>query len=89
MGFHGVDGRYKVGDGPVCLVGEGQCGGQRVIEVEDDRGWKRFWVRDKNFFEGKAQEGGWIRKTDRDLRFLESGFMRHGGTKTENGAGSE
>jgi hypothetical protein len=62
---------------------------QRVIEVEDDRGWNRFWVRDKNFFGGKAHEGGSIRGTDWDLRFLEIGFMRYGGTKAENGAGSE
>ena len=39
----------------MCLVGEEQCGWQRVIEVADDRGWKRFWVRDKNFFREKAQ----------------------------------
>ena len=43
----------------------------------------------KTFFGGKAYEGGSTRKTDRDLRFLEIGFMRHGGTKEENGAGSE
>ena len=41
------------------------------------------------FFGGKAHEGGSSQKRDRDLRFLEIGFMRHGGTKGENGAGSE
>ena len=86
---NGVDGRHEVGDGPVCLVGEEQYGLQRVMEVQDERGGNRFWVRDKNFFRGKAHEGGSSRKTDRDLRFLEIGFMRHGGTKAENGAGSE
>jgi hypothetical protein len=43
----------------------------------------------RTFFGGKAHEGGSVRKRDRDLRFLEIGFMRHGGTKAENGAGSE
>ena len=73
----------------MCLVGEEQCGWQGVIEVEDDLGWKRFWVRDKNFFREKAQESGSSRERDRGLRVLEVGFMRHGGTKEENGAGSE
>jgi hypothetical protein len=54
--FNGVDGRHEVGDGPVCLVGEEQCGWQRVIEVEDDRSWNRFWVRDKSFFRGQGTD---------------------------------
>jgi hypothetical protein len=70
MGWH------EVGDGAVFLVGEERCGWQWVIEVEDDRGWNRFWVKDKNFFGGKADEGGSSRKTDRGLRFWEIGFMR-------------
>jgi len=41
----------------VCLVGEEQCGWQRMIEVEDDRGWNRFWVRDKDFFRGQGVRG--------------------------------
>jgi hypothetical protein len=62
---------------------------QTVMEVEDDGGWKRFWIGDQTFFGGKAYEGGSSRKRDRDLRFLEIGFMRQGGTKEENGGGSE
>jgi hypothetical protein len=42
----------------VCLVGEEQCGWQRMIEVEDDRGWNRFWVRDKDFFRASLPTGG-------------------------------
>jgi len=56
--FNGVDGRHEVGDGPVCLVGEEQCGWQRVIEVEDDGGWNRFWVKDKNFFRRQGARRG-------------------------------
>jgi hypothetical protein len=59
----------------VSLVGEEQGGLHRVIEVESHGGWNRFWVRDKNFFRGKAEEGGSSRKTDRGLRFWEIGFM--------------
>ena len=73
----------------MCLVGEEQSGWQRVIEVADDGGWKRSWVRGKNFFREKAQEGRSSRKRDRGLRVLEVSFMRHGGTKAGNGAGSE
>ena len=69
--------------------GEEEYGWQTVMEVEDDGGWNRFWVRDKNFFGGKAHEGGSSRKMDRDLRILKIGFMGYGGTKAENGAGSE
>ena len=46
-----------MGDGPVCLVGEEQCGWQRVMEVEDDRGRNRFSVRDKDFFRGQGARG--------------------------------
>src|ERR1700693_5586926 len=55
--FNGFGGRHEGGDGPVCLVGEEQCGWQRMIEVEDDRGWNRFWVRDKDFFRGQGVRG--------------------------------
>ena len=41
----------------MCLVGEEQNGSQTVMEVEDDRGWKRFWVGDKNFFRGQGVRG--------------------------------
>jgi hypothetical protein len=61
-----------------------------VMEVEDDRGGKkRFWAGTRTFFGGKADERGSTQKMDRDLRIVKIGFMRHGGTKAENGAGSE
>ena len=43
----------------------------------------------RTFFGGEADEGGSSRKMDRDLGILKIGFMRHGGTEAENGAGSE
>jgi hypothetical protein len=39
------------------MVGEEQYGWQTVMEVEDDGGWNRFWVRDKNFFRGQGARG--------------------------------
>jgi hypothetical protein len=71
------------------LVGEEQPGLEAVLGVEDDGGWKGFWGGDKKIFRVKAHEGGSSRKMDRDLRIFKIGFMRHGGTKAENGAGSE
>jgi hypothetical protein len=56
-GFSMVDGRHEVGDGAVRLVGEEQGGLHRLMEVESDRGWKRFWVRDKGFFRGQGARG--------------------------------
>jgi hypothetical protein len=41
----------------VCLVGEEEYSWQSVMEVEDDGGWNRFWVRDKNFFRGQGARG--------------------------------
>jgi hypothetical protein len=41
----------------VCLVGEEQYGLERVMEVEDERGWNRFWGRDKNFFRRQGARG--------------------------------
>ena len=73
----------------MSLVGEEQYGPETVVEVEDDRGWKRFWNEGEElFFVGKAHEDGSSRKMDRDLRILKIGFMRHGGTKAESGVGS-
>lgn len=89
MGFHGVDGRYKVGDGPVCLVGEGQCGGQRVIEVEDDRGWKRFWVRDKNFSGGQGTGGRMDPKDGSGFAVFGKRFHASRRNEDGDGAGSE
>ena len=84
-----VDGWHEIGDGRVCLVEEEQYGLETVMEVEDDRGWNRFWVKDKNFFGGKADEGGSSRKTDRGLRLWEIGFMRRlRRERAENGVGS-
>jgi len=71
------------------LAGDEQYGLETVVEVEDDRGWRDFGAGTRGFFGGKAHEGGSIRKMDRDLRILEIGFMRHGGTQAESGAGSE
>ena len=48
---------HEVGDGPVCLVGEEEYRWQTVMEVEDDGGWNRFWVRDQNFFRGQGARG--------------------------------
>jgi len=48
-----------VGNGPVCLVGEEQYGLQTVMEVEDGRGWKRFWVGDESFF---RRQGALVKK---------------------------
>ena len=72
--LNSVDGWHKGGDGPVCSVGEEQYGLQTVMEVEDVRGWKRFWVRVENFFQGKAHEDESSRKTDRGLRFWGNWF---------------
>jgi hypothetical protein len=52
-----VDGRHKVGNEPVCLVGEEEYGWQTVMEVEDDGGWNGFWVRDENLFRGQGARG--------------------------------
>ena len=49
-------GGIKVGDEPVCWVGEEEYGWQTVTEV-DDGGWNRFWVRDENFFRGQGARG--------------------------------
>jgi hypothetical protein len=40
--FDSVDGWHKVGDEPVCLVGEEEYDWQAVMEVEHDGGWNRF-----------------------------------------------
>jgi hypothetical protein len=53
----------------VCLVGDEHYGLETVMGVEDDRGGKRFWGRDKNFFGGKAHEGGSSRSIE-ICRFL-------------------
>jgi len=42
--FNNVDGWHEIGDGPVCLVEEEEYALETVMEVEDDRGWNRFWV---------------------------------------------
>ena len=52
--FNSLDGWHEVGDGAVGLVGEEQYGLEMVVEVEDDRGYKRFWGRDENFFRGQG-----------------------------------
>jgi Aldehyde dehydrogenase family len=57
MGFKEVNGWREIGDGPVCEVGEEQRGLPTVTEVENDRGWNRFCVRDKNFFRGQGAHG--------------------------------
>ena len=38
-------------------MGEDQGGLHRLMEVESDRGWNRFWVRDKSFFRGQGARG--------------------------------
>jgi hypothetical protein len=50
-------GGIKVGDEPVCLAGEEEYGWQTVMEVEDDGGWNRCWVRDENFFRRQGARG--------------------------------
>ena len=52
-----VDGRHEVGDGAVSLVGEEQGGLHRLMEVESDRGWNRFWVRERDFVRGQGARG--------------------------------
>jgi hypothetical protein len=64
-------------------------GWRRVMKVEDDSGKKEFGAGRGAFFGGKAHEGESSRKMDRDWRILRIGFMRHGGTKAENGGESE
>ena len=66
-----------------------QYGLKTVMEVEDDRGWNRFWDPGQELFSPARRTRAdraerWI-----DLRILKIGFMRHGGMKAENGAGSE
>ena len=34
----------------MCLVEEEEYALETVMEVEDDRGWNRFWVKEKDFF---------------------------------------
>ena len=41
----------------MCLVGEEQGGLHRLMELESDHGWNRFWVRDKSFFRGQGARG--------------------------------
>ena len=65
------------------MAGEEQYGLETVVEVEDDRGWKRFWGRDKSFFGGKAQEGGSIRKMD--SRFADFGNWFHAARRDGGG----
>jgi hypothetical protein len=65
------------------LVGEEQCGLQTVIEVEDDRDWNWFWVRDKNFFWATMRT-----RTDRAERRIEiCGFWNwfHAARRNEGG----
>jgi hypothetical protein len=75
----------------------GQCawweksrdGLHRLMEVESDRDWNRFWVMERNLVRGKAHEGGSSRKTDRGLRFLGNWLMRRlRRSRAENGVGS-
>src|SRR6266496_487461 len=40
-----------------CLVGEEQGGLHRLMEVESDGGWNRFWVRERNFVRGQGARG--------------------------------
>jgi hypothetical protein len=53
-------------------VGEQEYGWQTVMEVEDDGGWNRFWVREKNFFRGQGARG----RIEPKDRFWEIDFMR-------------
>ena len=39
------------------LGAEEEYGWQTMMEVEDEGGWNRFWVRDKNFFRGQGAPG--------------------------------
>jgi hypothetical protein len=67
----------------VCLVGEEQYGLETVIEVEDDRGWKRFWGRDKNFFRRQGARG---RIDPKDgSRFADFGNWFHAAGRDEGG----
>jgi hypothetical protein len=72
-----------------CAWWEKSRGGlHRLMEVESDRDWNRFWVMERNLVRGKAHEGGSSRKTDRGLRFWEIGFMRRlRRERAENGVG--
>ena len=81
--LNSVDGWHKVGDGPVCLVGEEEYGWQTVMEVEDVGGWNRFWVRDKNFFRGQGARGR-IEPKD-GSRFAVLGNWFHAATPAREG----
>ena len=41
----------------MSLVGEEQGGLYRLMEVESDRGWNRFWGRERNFVRGQGAGG--------------------------------
>ena len=53
-----VDDWHEIGDGPVCLVEEEEYALETVMEVENDRGWNRFWVKDKDFFRRQGARRG-------------------------------
>ena len=56
---------------------------QRVIEVENDRGWNRFWVRDKKVF----RRQGARRRIDpkEGSRFAVLGNWFHAARENEGG----
>ena len=70
-------------------MGEEQYGLETVVEVEDDRGCKGFWGREKNFFRRPGARGRIEPKDGSRLADFKNWFHVARGTKGENGAGSE
>ena len=67
----------------MCLVGEEQGGLQRVMEVENDRGSNRLWVRERNFFRRQGARGRIDPKEG--LRFADFGNWFHEARRDEGG----
>ena len=67
----------------MSLVGEEQGGLHRLMEVESDGGWNRFWVRERNFVRGQGA-GGRIEPKD-GSRFAVLGSWFHAATPAIEG----
>src|SRR3984957_10153138 len=72
-----------MGDGPVCLVGEEQCGLETMMQVEDDGGWNKFWGGEKNFFRRQGARGRFEPKDG--SRFADFDNWFHGARRNEGG----
>ena len=58
-------------------------GWRRVMEVEDDGSWKRFWGRDRTFFRRQGARGRIEPKEGSRFADFENGF--HAARRNEGG----